>query len=81
MRGILGGTHGAPNTHYSLAFFQMKNYLLFTFLLLITVILNTSAQTLLKLGVGQNFLNIYLLGGISAYGLSTIFYLFCPRQI
>jgi multidrug transporter EmrE-like cation transporter len=36
--------------------------------------LNTVAQTLLKLGAGQNPLNIYLLGGICSYGLSTIFY-------
>lgn len=53
----------------------MLKYLLFGFLILITVSLNTLAQTLLKLGATQNPLNIYLLCGIFAYGLSTIFYI------
>lgn len=44
-------------------------------LIFITVGLNTLAQALLKLGSGQNPLNFYLLGGIAAYGLSTIFYI------
>lgn len=44
-------------------------------LILVTVGLNAVAQTLLKLGAEQSPLNIYLLGGISAYGLSTIFYI------
>jgi multidrug transporter EmrE-like cation transporter len=44
-------------------------------LILITVGLNTLAQALLKLGSGQSFLNFYLLGGVSAYGLSTILYI------
>ncbi|RAM48012.1 MAG: small multidrug resistance protein [Hapalosiphonaceae cyanobacterium JJU2] len=52
----------------------MSNQLIFSFLILITVGLNTLAQTLLKLGAGQNPLNIYLLGGICSYGLSTVFY-------
>ncbi|QZZ22074.1 small multidrug resistance protein [Leptothermofonsia sichuanensis E412] len=43
-------------------------------LILITVGLNTLAQAFLKLGSGQSPLNVYLLGGISAYGLSTVFY-------
>ena len=47
----------------------------FLFLILMTVTLNTIAQTLLKLGAGQNLLNIYLVGGILAYGLSTVFYI------
>ena len=47
----------------------------FLVLILMTVTLNTIAQTLLKLGAGQNILNIYLLGGILAYGLSTVFYI------
>lgn len=29
----------------------------------------------MKLGSGQNPLNIYLFGGIAAYGISTIFYI------
>jgi multidrug transporter EmrE-like cation transporter len=53
----------------------MNNYLIFAGLILITVFLNTVAQTLLKLGAGQNPLNIYLLGGLCSYGLSTIFYI------
>ena len=51
------------------------NYFLFSLLVLITVGLNTLAQTLLKLGAGQNPVNLYLLGGLTAYGLSTIFYI------
>jgi len=53
----------------------MNSQLFFSLLILATVVLNTSAQTLLKLGAGQNPLNIYLLGGICLYGLSTIFYI------
>ncbi|BAY47544.1 hypothetical protein SAMD00079811_51620 [Scytonema sp. HK-05] len=52
----------------------MSNQLVFSLLILITVGLNTLAQTLLKLGSGQTLLNIYLLGGICSYGLSMIFY-------
>jgi multidrug transporter EmrE-like cation transporter len=47
----------------------------FALLLLVTVGLNTFAQTLLKLGSGQSPLNFYLMLGIGAYGLSTIFYI------
>jgi len=52
----------------------MSNQLVFSLLILITVGLNTVAQNLLKLGAAQNPWNIYLLGGICSYGLSTIFY-------
>jgi small multidrug resistance pump len=55
--------------------FIMGNQFLFGLLILVTVVLNTGAQTFLKLGAGQNPLNIYLLGGICLYGLSTIFYI------
>ena len=44
-------------------------------LVVITVGLNTLAQTLLKLGSGTTLLNPFLLGGIVAYGVSTIFYI------
>lgn len=44
-------------------------------LICLTVILNTGAQTLLKMGSGQTPLNLYLLGGIGLYGVSTIFYI------
>jgi multidrug transporter EmrE-like cation transporter len=53
----------------------MNSYFFFIPLILLTVVLNTLAQTLLKLGAGQNILNIYLLGGLFAYGLSTVFYI------
>ncbi len=53
----------------------MNSQVFFSLLILLTVALNTSAQTLLKLGAGSNPLNIYLLGGICLYGLSTIFYI------
>lgn len=43
-------------------------------MVVITVVLNTLAQTLLKLGAGSTLLNPYLLGGIVAYGVSTVFY-------
>lgn len=49
-------------------------HLFFSLLILVTVGLNTIAQTLLKLGSGQNPINLYLIGGILAYGLSTVFY-------
>lgn len=53
----------------------MYKYFLPILLILITVGLNTIAQIFLKLGSGHNILNFYLLGGIVAYGLSTIFYI------
>lgn len=53
----------------------MPNYFLPALLVLTTVGLNTLAQVLLKLGAGQNFLNLHLLGGIIVYGLSTIVYI------
>jgi multidrug transporter EmrE-like cation transporter len=53
----------------------MLQNLWFAFLMLITVVLNTTAQVLLKLGTDQHLINIYLLGGITAYGISTVFYI------
>jgi len=41
---------------------------------LISVGLNATGQTLLKLGSGQNPLNFYLLGGLTCYAFSTVFY-------
>jgi multidrug transporter EmrE-like cation transporter len=49
--------------------------LLFGCLVLLTVAFNTLAQMLLKLGSGQNLLNLYLLSGILVYGLSTAVYI------
>jgi multidrug transporter EmrE-like cation transporter len=53
----------------------MLTYLFSGLLILTTVGLNTLAQALLKLGSGQSPLNLYLFGGILAYGFSTIFYI------
>ncbi len=52
----------------------MTNFL-FSLLILVTVGLNTLAQTLLKLGAGQHPINLYLLSGILTYGVSTVFYI------
>ncbi|BAZ68346.1 hypothetical protein NIES4106_31070 [Fischerella sp. NIES-4106] len=53
----------------------MLSHIFFIGLILITVALNTVAQTFLKLGSGQNILNFYLFGGIFLYFLSTIVYI------
>lgn len=52
----------------------MLAHLFFISLILVTVALNTCAQVLLKCGSSHHLLNLYLLGGIVAYGLSTIVY-------
>lgn len=49
--------------------------MLFFLLISVTVALNTLAQVLLKLGAGKFLLNGYLMGGIFAYGLSTLMYI------
>jgi small multidrug resistance pump len=43
--------------------------------MLATAGVNTLGQLLLKLGSGQNFINVYLLAGISCYGLGTLMYI------
>ncbi len=48
---------------------------IFVGLVLVTVGLNTLAQVLFKSGAGNSLLNLYLLGGVAAYGLSTIVYI------
>lgn len=53
----------------------MDSQIFVTLLVLLTVALNTTAQTLLKLGAGQSTINFYIIGGIFLYGLSTIFYI------
>lgn len=53
----------------------MLTKLLFTSLIFLTVILNTTAQVLLKSGASKNLLNLYLLGGLITYGLSTVVYI------
>jgi small multidrug resistance pump len=52
----------------------MANFSILPMLVLASVLLNTMGQSLLKLGAGQNPLNVYLMSGLFAYGLSTIFY-------
>ncbi|MDJ0632049.1 MAG: SMR family transporter [Xenococcaceae cyanobacterium MO_188.B29] len=53
----------------------MLTKFIFTSLIFVTVGLNTMAQVLLKSGATKNILNIYLLGGIVTYGLSTVIYI------
>ena len=53
----------------------MPTQIIFSFLIFVTVGLNTVAQVLLKSGATQNFLNLYLLGGVFTYGLSTLVYI------
>ena len=53
----------------------MLTQLIFSFLIFVTVGLNTVAQVLLKSGATENLLNLYLLGGVFAYGLSTLVYI------
>lgn len=47
----------------------------FLILIFVTVCLNTSAQILLKLGSGKGLINPFLLSGLVAYGVSTVFYI------
>ncbi|MEL7314908.1 MAG: SMR family transporter [Cyanobacteria bacterium J06559_3] len=49
--------------------------LLFSGLILITVMLNTLAQVLLKSGSGGGLINPYLMGGVLTYGVSTLIYI------
>lgn len=59
----------------------MNGYFFLIPLVLMTVAMNTIAQTLLKLGAGQNLLNIYLLSGILTYGISTVFYILVLSKV
>ncbi|MGP1381924.1 MAG: SMR family transporter [Thainema sp.] len=49
--------------------------LFFAGLILVAVGLNTIAQILFKSGAGESLLNLYLMGGVAAYGLSTLIYI------
>ena len=53
----------------------MLTKFIFTGLIFLTVGLNTLAQVLLKSGATKNILNLYLLGGILTYGISTVVYI------
>lgn len=48
---------------------------IFVALIFVTVGLNTLAQILFKFGAGDSFLNFHLIGGVAAYGLSTLVYI------
>lgn len=48
---------------------------IFSILIFVLAGLNTTAQVLLKLGSGQNPLNLYLLGGLTLYGFSAVVYI------
>lgn len=52
----------------------MGTLMLVILLIVATVTLNTLAQVLLKSGSDKFWLNGYLLGGVVAYGLSTLLY-------
>ncbi len=43
-------------------------------LMLAIVVLNTIAQSFLKLGSGRGLINVQLAGGVVAYGVSTLLY-------
>ena len=43
-------------------------------LMVAVVVFNTIAQMLLKLGSGRGLINASLLGGVAAYGISTLIY-------
>ena len=43
-------------------------------LMVAIVVLNTVAQTFLKLGAGRSLINPWLFGGVAAYGFSTLLY-------
>ena len=53
----------------------MPSKIIFMILIFLSVGLNTSGQILLKQGAGQNPLNVYIISGLFAYALSTIFYI------
>ena len=59
----------------------MSNYFFFFIPILVSVTLNTLAQGLLKIGAGQNIFNIYIVGGVCAYGLSTLFYILVLNRL
>lgn len=53
----------------------MNTQIFFGLLVILTVVFNTVAQVLLKAGAGKGLLNLYLIGGIAMYGLSTVSYI------
>jgi multidrug transporter EmrE-like cation transporter len=59
----------------------MITKLYFIALILATISLNTIAQVLLKSGAAKSLLNLYLLGGVSTYGLSTLAYILVLRKL
>ena len=59
----------------------MLTKFIFTSLILLTVALNTTAQVLLKSGANRSLLNLYLLGGVLTYGVSTVVYVLVLSKI
>jgi|GEM_PF-580222 len=62
----------------------MSTKLFLAFLVIASVGLNATGQTLLKLGADENQLKmklIFVLGGIGLYGVSTILYLVVLKRI
>jgi small multidrug resistance pump len=56
--------------------FAMRSPATLWFLMAAIVVLNTIAQTFLKLGAGKGLINAALIGGVAAYGCSTLLYVF-----
>ncbi|HZG39799.1 MAG TPA: SMR family transporter [Nodosilinea sp.] len=59
----------------------MNNPFIFGVLITSTVGLNTLAQVLLKMGSGKGIPNIYLLGGVLVYGISTLMYILVLSKV
>lgn len=59
----------------------MANPIIFGVLIAFTVGLNTVAQVLLKMGSGKGIPNIFLLGGVLVYGVSTLLYILVLSKI
>ncbi|MEO8905333.1 MAG: SMR family transporter [Polyangiaceae bacterium] len=49
-------------------------------LMTVVVILNTIAQALLKMAAGRGLINAPMIGGVAAYGLSTLLYVIVLKQ-
>ena len=53
---------------------MLNNILLIIFIFLAAA-LNTGGQVFLKMGSGQSPFNLYLVGGLALYAISTVFYI------
>lgn len=59
----------------------MQNILALILLVPISVILNTTGQILLKFGSAHGMINWNVLGGVTAYAMSTVSYLLVLRRL